>query len=200
VNALAVARGPNETRVIAAADETTRVQVIETGRLILRRLHEGDAPFIFELVNDPAWLRYIGDKGVRTLDDARNYIRNGPMAMYAQHGFGLYCVELRENAAPIGVCGLLKRNTLPDADIGFAFLPAFRAQGFARESAAATLDYARQTLSFERVVAIVSPDNQDSARLLEKIGFHLERAVQLTEGDPVNLFAIDFGQAGGNLP
>jgi RimJ/RimL family protein N-acetyltransferase len=174
------------------------VQVIETGRLILRRLHEGDAPFVFDLVNDPAWLRYIGDKGVRTLDDARAYIRNGPVAMYTQHGFGLYCVELKANGMPIGVCGLLKRDTLPDADIGFAFLPAFRSQGYARESAAATLDYARQTLNFERVVAIVSPDNQDSAKLLEKIGLRRERAVQLGEdSETVNLFAIDFEQADG---
>ena len=174
------------------------MQVIETGRLTLRRLHEGDAPFIFDLVNDPAWLRYIGDKGVQTLDDARGYIRNGPVAMYAQHGFGLYCVELRENGMPIGVCGLLKRDTLPDIDIGFAFLPAFRSQGLARESAAATLDYARQTLGVGRVVAIVSPGNVDSARLLEKIGFRLERAVQMAEdSDPVNLFAIDFERADG---
>lgn len=174
------------------------MQVIETGRLILRRLHDGDAPFIFELVNDPDWLRYIGDKGVRTLDDARNYIRNGPVAMYAQHGFGLYCVELSENGTPIGVCGLLKRDTLQDVDIGFAFLPAFRSQGFARESAAETLDYARHALKLERVVAIVSPGNHDSERLLEKIGFRLERAMRLAEdGDTVNLFAIDFEQAGG---
>jgi ribosomal-protein-alanine N-acetyltransferase len=172
------------------------VQVIETGRLILRRLHEGDAPFIFDLVNDPAWLRYIGDKGVRTLDDARAYVRNGPVAMYTQHGFGLYCVELKSTGMPIGVCGLLKRDMLPDVDIGFAFLPAFRSQGYARESAAATLDYARQKLNFERVVAIVSPDNQDSAKLLEKIGLRLERALQLAEdAETVNLFAIDFEQA-----
>jgi len=182
-------------RGVAPTEETTRVQVIETGRLLLRRLEVGDAPFIFELVNDPAWLRYIGDKGVRSLDDACDYIRNGPLDMYSRHGFGLYCVELRENGTPIGVCGLLKRDSLPDADIGFAFLPAFRSQGFARESAAATLAYARQTLSLERVLAIVSPDNQDSAKLLEKIGLRLERAVQLAEGgDTVNLFAIDFEQ------
>jgi RimJ/RimL family protein N-acetyltransferase len=181
---------------VAPAEETTRVQVIETERLLLRRLEIGDAPFIFELVNDPAWLRYIGDKGVRTLDDARNYIRNGPQDMYSRHGFGLYCVELKEGGTPIGVCGLLRRDSLPDADIGFAFLPAFRSQGFARESAAATLAYARGTLSLERVLAIVSPDNQDSAKLLEKIGLRMERSACLTDGsDPVNVFAIDFEQA-----
>jgi RimJ/RimL family protein N-acetyltransferase len=118
--------------------------------------------------------------------------------MYSRHGFGLYCVERKEGGAPIGMCGLLKRDSLPDADIGFAFLPAFRAQGFARESAAATLAYARNTLSLERVLAIVSPANADSAKLLRKIGMRLERSLQLAEDtEPVNLFAIDFVEEDG---
>lgn len=167
--------------------------VIETERLILRRLHAGDAEFILELVNDPDWLRYIGDKGVKTLDDAGNYIRTGPMAMYERVGFGLLMVESKEDGTPIGICGLLKRDTLDDVDIGFAFLPAFRAQGYARESAAATLAYARNVQNIERVIAIASPDNHDSARLLEKIGLRFERLLQLSDhGDEVKLFAIDF--------
>lgn len=167
--------------------------VIETERLILRRLHVGDAEFIFELVNDPDWLRYIGDKGVKTLDDAGNYIRTGPMAMYERVGFGLLMVESKEDGTPIGICGLLKRDTLDDVDIGFAFLPAFRAQGYARESAAATLAYARDVQNIERVIAIASPDNHDSARLLEKIGLRFEKLLQLSDhGDEVKLFAIDF--------
>jgi RimJ/RimL family protein N-acetyltransferase len=167
--------------------------VIETERLILRRLHVGDAEFIFELVNDPDWLRYIGDKGVKTLDDACNYIRTGPMAMYERFGFGLLMVESKEDGTPIGICGLLKRDTLDDVDIGFAFLPAFRAQGYARESAAATLAYARNVQNIERVIAIASPDNHDSARLLEKIGLRFEKLLQLSDhGDEVKLFAIDF--------
>jgi RimJ/RimL family protein N-acetyltransferase len=167
--------------------------VIETERLILRRLHVGDAEFIFELVNDPDWLRYIGDKGVKTLDDACNYIRTGPMAMYERFGFGLLMVESKEDGTPIGICGLLKRDTLDDVDIGFAFLPAFRAQGYARESAAATLAYARNVQNIERVIAIASPDNHDSARLLEKIGLRFEKLLQLSDhGDEVKLFVIDF--------
>jgi len=166
--------------------------VIETERLLLRRLHAGDAEFILELVNDPDWLRYIGDKGVKTLDDAGNYIRTGPMAMYERVGFGLLMVESKEGGTAIGICGLLKRDTLDDADIGFAFLPAFRAQGYARESAAATLAHARDVLKLPRVVAIVSPDNDSSAALLEKVGFRFERTLQLSGRDEVRYFAIDF--------
>jgi RimJ/RimL family protein N-acetyltransferase len=169
-----------------------RVTVIETERLILRRLEADDAAFILELVNDPAWLRYIGDKGVSNLDDARAYIRNGPVDMYTRLGFGLYRVELKDGGTPIGICGLLKRDTLPDVDIGFAFLPDFRAQGYARESAVATLVYARNVLGLERVVAIVSIDNDDSAKLLQKIGLHLEHTLKMSDRDEVNLFAVDF--------
>ncbi len=176
----------------AATDAFDRVVVVETPRLILRRLHLGDAPFIFELVNDPDWLRYIGDKGVRTLDDARGYLRNGPLAMYERAGFGLYCVELRESGAPIGLCGPIRRDTLPDVDIGFAFLPAFRAQGYAREAAQATLEHARDVLGLARVIAIVSPGNHASSRLLEKIGLRYERRIRPSENDEVLLYAIDF--------
>ena len=170
-------------------------RVLETERLILRRLDEGDADFIFELVNDPDWLRYIGDKGVKTLDDARTYIRTGPVAMYERVGFGLYLVESKESGAPIGICGLIKRDTLKDVDIGFAFLPAFRAQGYAREAAAATLAYARDVLHLPRVIAITSPDNHDSARLLEKIGLRFETMQRHgNETHDVRVFGIDLGR------
>jgi RimJ/RimL family protein N-acetyltransferase len=171
---------------------TNRVKVIETERLILRELEAEDAAFILELLNDPAWLRYIGDKGVRTLDDARAYIRNGPGDMYARHGFGLYRVETKNDGTPVGICGLLKRETLPDVDLGFAFLPAFRAQGYAREAAVATLVHARNVLKIERVVAITSIDNENSGKLLEKIGLRFERMLQLDGGDEVKLFSVDF--------
>jgi len=169
------------------------VAIIETERLILRELEAADAAFILELLNDPAWLRYIGDKGVRTLDDARDYIRNGPADMYARYGFGLYRVETKDDGTPVGICGLLKRDTLPDVDIGFAFLPAFRAQGYARESVVATLVHARNVLKIERVIAITSIDNDDSGKLLEKVGMHFERMLQLSDhGEEVKLFAVDF--------
>lgn len=180
-----------DTAIAAAMDDARAV--IGTERLILRRFDLHDAPFIFELVNDPDWLRHIGDKGVRSLDDARDYLRNGPIEMYARHGFGLFAVELRENGTLIGSCGLIKRDSLDDVDIGFAYLPAYRAQGLAREAAAATLAYAKNALGLARVVAIVSPDNHASARLLERVGLRFERALRPAgDPDPVDLFAIDF--------
>lgn len=163
--------------------------VLETERLLLRRLDPADAPFILVLVNDPDWLRFIGDKGVRTLDDARAYIRNGPAAMYARLGHGLYLAALKGSGTPIGLCGLIKRDTLPDVDIGFAFLPQYRGQGYAREAAAATLAYARTALGLQRVVAITAPDNADSARLLQHIGLRFEGFRRLAGSDSeVRLF------------
>jgi RimJ/RimL family protein N-acetyltransferase len=163
--------------------------VLETDRLVLRRLDPADAPFIRDLVNDPDWLRHIGDRGVRTLDDARAYIRNGPVDMYARLGFGLYLVALKESHVPIGVCGLLQREALEEVDVGFAFLPAYRGKGYALEAAAATLAYGRRALGLRRIVAIVSPDNHASVRLLEKLGLRFERVLQLSDADTVHLFA-----------
>jgi RimJ/RimL family protein N-acetyltransferase len=149
------------------------MSVVATERLELDRLCADDAAFILELVNDPDWLRHIGDKGVHTLDDARAYIENGPVAMYARCGFGLLRVALKDGT-PIGMCGLIRRDSLPDVDIGFAFLPGFRGRGYAREAARATMDYARDTVGLRRVVAITSLDNTASGRLLEAVGLHFE--------------------------
>src|ERR1043166_3210050 len=113
------------------------MKVLETDRLLLRWLNDDDAPFILELLNDPSFIRFIGDKGVRTLDDARNYILNGPVASYEKFGYGLYATELKDGSVPIGMCGILKRDTLPHPDIGFAFLPRYWNKGYAFESAAA---------------------------------------------------------------
>lgn len=150
------------------------MNVIETERLILRHLGADDAAFILELVNDRDWLRYIGDKNVHDLAGAREYIAKGPAAMYARHGFGLYAVVRKGDGMPIGMCGLIKRDTLEDVDIGFAFLPRYRAQGYAREAARATLAYARDVIGLTRVVAITSDDNEASGRLLQSIGLAFE--------------------------
>ncbi|HEX8141304.1 MAG TPA: GNAT family N-acetyltransferase [Pyrinomonadaceae bacterium] len=166
--------------------------VLETDRLILRRLTVEDSGFILELLNDPSWLRFIGDRGVRTLDDARDYILKRFVAMYEQLGFGLYLTELKGEGIPIGICGLIKRDSLEDVDIGFAFLPKFREKGYAYESAAAVMAYGRGSLGLNRIVAITTPDNYGSARLLEKLGFNFERMVKLSEDSAeVNLFASD---------
>ena len=163
------------------------VIVTETDRLILRRVTLADAPFILELLNDPDWLRYIGDKGVRNLDDARKYIENGPMAMYARYGFGLFIAQLKDGT-PIGMCGLLKRDTLEHADIGFAFLPAYRAKGFAGEAAAAALAWGKEECGLDKVVAITSLDNHASGRLLERLGLRFERTIQFS-GEELKLFS-----------
>lgn len=155
------------------------MRVLETPRLVLRRFAAADAPFVLELVNVPAFLRNIGDRGVRNLDDARAYIANGPVASYERHGFGLWHVALRGDGTPIGMCGLLKRDTLDDVDIGFAYLPAWWGQGYAREAAAAVMDYGRRELAIPRIVAIVSPDNAGSIRVLEHLGLRFDRKLQV---------------------
>lgn len=163
--------------------------VMQTARLRLRPLSAADAAFILELVNDADWLRYIGDRGVRTLEDAERYILQGPVAMYEARGFGLYGVALLETGVLIGMCGLIKRDALEDVDIGFALLPAYRRGGYGREAAEATLAYARDVLGLPRVAAIVSPDNDASIGLLERLGLHREGLIKLKDdADDVALY------------
>jgi RimJ/RimL family protein N-acetyltransferase len=163
--------------------------VIETQRLVLRRLGTDDAEFILDLLNQPSFLRYIGDKEVRNNEDAIRYIQTGPMASYERFGFGLYLVELKETGVSIGICGLLKRDSLPDVDIGFAFLPSYWSRGYALESATAVMTDGREARGLRRIVAITSPDNDASIRLLEKIGLRFERLIKLSADQPeVRLF------------
>jgi len=163
--------------------------VLETERLTLRRLSPGDAEFIVDLLNQPSFLRYIGDKEVRTNEDALRYIETGPVASYERFGFGLYLVELKESGASIGMCGLLKRDSLEDVDVGFAFLPQYWSQGLAFEAASAVMNYGREALGLRRIVAITSLDNTASIRLLEKLGLRFERVIRLAADQPeVKLF------------
>ena len=155
--------------------------IAETDRLWLRRMCDEDAPLILELVNEPAWLESIGDRGVRNLDDARAYIAHGPVAMVARCGFGLAVVIRKIDLAPLGICGLLKRDELDDADLGLALLTRFAGQGYAREAAMATVAYGFGELRLERIVAITSPGNARSIRLLESIGFAAEGLVNLAD-------------------
>ncbi|MBG9450450.1 GCN5 family acetyltransferase [Cytobacillus firmus] len=166
------------------------MKVLETDRLILRWLTPDDAAFILELLNEPAWIRYIGDKSVHTLDDAKNYILTGPMKMYSQFGFGLFLVERKEGSSPIGMCGLIKRDTLVNVDIGFAFLSRYQTQGYGYESAFATLKYGHEQLDMERILAITSLDNHASSRLLEKIGMKYEGTIFLDK-EELKLFASE---------
>ena len=170
------------------------MHVLETDRLILRRYTLDDAAFILRLVNDPSWLRFIGDKNVHDLDDARRYLREGPLDMYERYGFGMYRVEERDSGTPAGMCGLIKRDTLPDVDVGYAFLPEFRGKGYASEAAAAVLELGNRVFGLKRILAITSIDNATSIRVLEKAGMKFECEMQLRPGDPVNLFARDWPQ------
>lgn len=159
-------------------------------RLILRQFTVDDAEFILRLLNEPSFLRYIGDKKVRNLEDARQYILNGPVASYERNGFGLNLVELRDPRAPIGICGLLKREELADPDIGFAYIPEFWSKGFAFEAAVAVLNDARERMRLQRILAITSLDNEASIKLLEKLGFGFEKVIKLSaDGDQVKLFS-----------
>lgn len=166
--------------------------VLETARLALRELSVDDDAFILGLLNEPSFIQFIGDRGVRTPEAARRYLVNGPVASYERHGFGLYLVELLEGRVPVGICGLIKRESLVDVDVGFAFLPRFWSQGYASESASAVMAHARGALGLGRIVAIVSPDNAGSIRVLEKLGFVFERMIRMSSDEPeIKLFGSD---------
>ena len=181
--------------------------VLETERLILRRLTTDDGEFILELVNEPAWLEFIGDKGVRNLEDARQYILNGPIEMYQRLGFGLYLVQLKDGTS-IGICGLIKRPTLEDVDIGFALLSRFSGKGYAYEAASAVMNYGREVLGMDRIVAITNPANL--AKTLSEGKFDvvlaaapavegLDKSGGLQNGSRVKLVRVGVGVAIGML-
>jgi ribosomal-protein-alanine N-acetyltransferase len=163
--------------------------VITTERLRLRLLTYDDAPFLVALLNDASFVEFIGDRGVRTEADARQYLDFGPLASYTANGFGLWCVERLDTCEPIGMCGLLKRPTLDDIDVGYAMLASARGEGFAREAVHGTLVHARDVLGLSRVVAIVAPGNGPSIRLMESLGYRSTSSVVSMPGlDPVLLF------------
>jgi RimJ/RimL family protein N-acetyltransferase len=164
--------------------------LLETQRLVLRHVTVADAPFILELLNEPSFIQFIGDRQVRTLNQARSYIATGPMQSYQDHGHGLLLTQLKNNAIPIGLCGLVKRDYLPDADIGFAFLPAYWSQGFALEAANAVMNHAFNTLAMQRLLAIVQPDNTASLKLLHKLGLGNARAIK-TAANQLELLLLE---------
>jgi len=167
------------------------LKVLETERLLLRHATTDDAEFILELVNDPAWLQFIGDKNVHTMEDARAYVSNRFTAVYRQFGFGSFLTELKENGSPIGICGLTKKDGLESVDLGFALLPEFRGKGYGFEAALAVMDYATNVVGLKELVALTSPANRVAAKLLEKLGFCFEKMVRLTpEGPKLRLFAL----------
>jgi RimJ/RimL family protein N-acetyltransferase len=178
------------------------VQLLATARLTLRTVEAGDAAFYLALLNDPAFVEQLGDRGLRTLEDAQEALLAGPIAMQEARGHSLYVVALRDTHVPIGMCGLIKRDSLDGVDIGYAFLPAWRGQGYAFEAGMAVLGFA-PSLGLRRVLAITSPNNIASNYLLRKMGMRFERFVHLAPGDAgTNLYAIDLAPAAdeGRLP
>jgi ribosomal-protein-alanine N-acetyltransferase len=157
---------------------------LETQRLLLRRFEFSDAPFLVTLLNEPSFLQNIGDRGVRNIEDAHRYLREGPLAMYERFGFGLWHVARKVDGAAVGMCGLLKRDSLPDVDLGYAYLPAHWGQGFAFEAAAATLRHGARKFGLKRIIGVVSPANSASIRVLEKLGMHFERMYPMHPGEP----------------
>lgn len=165
---------------------------LRTERLVLDELGDADAPFLLELLNEPAFIANIADRGVRSVDDAIAYLRAGPQASYERHGHGLWRVALADSDEPIGICGLLRRDSLPDPDIGYALLSRFAGRGYALEAAAATLRVAREHFGIDRLLAITHPDNAGSIRLLRKLGFADASDPELvTAAAPSRLFVND---------
>lgn len=166
---------------------------LTTERLTLRRLTLDDGEFILALLNEPSFIEMIGDRGVRTVEEAQGYIRKGALASYERFGFGMYLTALKTDGTPIGICGLLKRDTLPDIDVGFAFRPAFWRRGYAYESCLAVIEQGRQEFGVKRLVAITSPKNLGSGKVLEKLGLRFEKMICLTEdGEELRLFSRDY--------
>jgi RimJ/RimL family protein N-acetyltransferase len=167
--------------------------VLNTERLDLAWLTLDDAPMMLAVWNDPAFMRYVGDRGVRTLEQAREVLDTGLLKLYAEYGYGPFRVRRREDGADLGICGLFRRDGLDEPDIGFAILPEYCGRGYAFEASVAVLDHARDVLRLPCVTAIVSPQNEASIGLLEKLGLRFERPVRMPADDhDVSLYRIDF--------
>lgn len=165
------------------------IKIIETERLMIREFDLNDVDFIVTLLNTPSWLQFIGDRGVKNIEDAKNYLINGPMKSYRANGFGLSMVEMKDGSVPIGMCGLIKRDSLDDIDIGFAMLPRYSGKGYGYEAASATMDHAKNSIGLNRVVAITVADNIYSIGLLKKLGMQFEKMMQLDEEKELMLFS-----------
>jgi len=143
--------------------------ILETERLRLKEFTPIDSEFIVELLNSPGWLQFIGDRNIKTEEQAKHYLENGPIKSYKENGYGLWLVEKKADNTAIGMCGIIKRETLNHPDLGFAFLPAYNCNGYAFEITSATMEYAKHQLNISKILAITVPNNSKSIRLLEKI-------------------------------
>jgi ribosomal-protein-alanine N-acetyltransferase len=168
--------------------------ILETERLRLRTFTIADAAFVLALLNTPSWLQYIGDRGIKTLEQAQSYLANGPIMSYATQGFGLYLVELKDSDTAIGMCGLLKRDYLEYMDIGYALLPAYEGNGYAIEIVATTMNYAFTELHLMHLTAITNTNNLRSIKILNKLGFQLKEIITIEDRE-LNLFIKDAQKA-----
>lgn len=162
--------------------------VAKTARLVVRRVTRADAPFLLRLLNEPSWIQNIGDRNIRSLEDAEGYIHNHIQAQYHEHGYGMYLLELSDTRRPIGMCGLVRRDTLPGPDLGFALAPEYAGHGYAREAAHAVVAHAGKELGIETLYAIVKPDNRRSVHLLERLGFKQQGRYHVAEGEPLDRY------------
>jgi len=157
--------------------------ILQTPRLFLREFTIDNTGFIVRLLNSPGWLKFIGDRNVKTEEQAQDYLLNGPIKSYRENGFGLSLVGTKDNDTPVGMCGLVKRSNLDHPDIGFASLPEFMGQGYAHEIAQAMLTYAREVLHIKQVLGITVPDNQASINLLQKVGLKFDKSFAFSDDD-----------------
>lgn len=165
------------------------MKILETERLILREIIESDAEFILDLLNQPSFIKYIGDRNVRTVEDAKNFLETRYRKSYQDNGYGLYLVELKSDYSKLGICGFVKRDNFQYADIGFAFLPQFERKGYAFESASALMKYGKEVLDFKEVLAITTQDNESSGRLLEKLNFKFDELIEMPNNEILKLFS-----------
>ncbi len=164
---------------------------LDTGRLVLRRVTLDDADLMFAVWNDPAFVRNVGDRGIRTIDQAREAVRAGPLKLYEHHGFGPCAMVLKASGKRIGICGLFQRDNLDRPDIGFAVLPGYRGQGYAGEAALAVLAHARDDLALNHICAIVAPGNAPSIALVERLGLEFKGMITMPgEDKAVRLYNI----------
>jgi [ribosomal protein S5]-alanine N-acetyltransferase len=167
--------------------------VLKTERLTARPFTKNDTPFIIELLNTEGWIKYIGNRNIKTAEQARQYLIDGPIKSYADNGFGLYLIALKDSNTPVGMCGLIKRNYLPHPDIGYAFLPSFMGKGYAFEIAQAMLQFAFTQLKFGKVLAITLPENNTSVRLLLKLGMQFEKKItDATSNETLDMYGLAY--------
>ena len=168
------------------------MKILETDRLIIREVQaDVDAGFMLELLNSPKFIRFIGDRNVRTLDNSLDFIRTRYRKSYEDHGYGLYSVDLKPDNLQTGICGFVRRDTLPAPDLGFAFLPEHEGKGYGFESASALMSYGREKLGFTELLAITSLDNEVSERLLLKLGFVFEGIKETPDSEKLKLFRAE---------